>query len=231
MSHNPHSPEKDTKEYELVIDDTQSLTEDIISSSILIKGSLQLNGSLVSNVDDIRIDGNLNLEGPLKAQRTFLVNGTALISNSCTADTVIIKGSLTCPKVVGNTIQMLSKNMSISELSATKSIFLFYYKMSWGTEPVTLIAPEITIRYRSMYSYLMDIPRKVLKVFKKEKKFKKEILLENLTIQCDTLTIETFRIPEDVTFAFSEPEKITAKNIVVKRFKVSPREERDESRY
>ena len=135
---------------------------------------------------------------------------------------MVIKGSIDCPILEADSIQILSNNLSLSKITAQSSIFILYPKFDQLSEPITLTAPDITIRYRAMYSRFMDIPSKLLGVFKKKKKFKKKIILDNLAIFCRNLTIETLRIPDDVQFAFSDPSLIQADTIQVKRIPIRP---------
>ena len=222
MSHPPGRFSNEPSSFDFIIDGEQSSSSSIEHKSILIKGSLTCSGDLIASQGGIKIDGHLDLTGDLTASSSFFITGSAKITGECKSESMFIKGSLDCPVLRANHIQILSKDLSLSKVIAQSTIFLSYSKFNQFSKSIELSAPEITIRYRAMYSRFMDVPSKLIGIFKKKRKFKKEIILENLAISCNTLIIETLRIPDDVHFTFDNPSLIKVGSIQVKRIKINP---------
>lgn len=92
-------------------------------------------------------------------------------------------------------------------------------------EVLDISAPEITIRYMTLYNKVMDLPSKLLSLFNIKRKFKRQVIFENLNINCDSLVIETLRIPQEVEFVFGSSCKVNTASTLVKRHIIKPREE------
>ena len=175
MSHPPSRFPNEPSSYDFIVEGEQSISSSIDHHSIHIKGSLTCTGDLIASESAIKVDGQLHLTGNLTASTIFIVSGKATITGQCTSESMVIKGSIDCPILEADSIQILSNNLSLSKITAQSSIFILYPKFDQLSEPITLTAPDITIRYRAMYSRFMDIPSKLLSVFKKKKKFKKKL--------------------------------------------------------
>ena len=112
------------------------------------------------------------------------------------------------------------------DLIGNELVTLFYTKFKQFSISGNISAPVVEIKYRSVYTNLYEIPRKIYSIFGLKRRAKREVVFENIKVNSDLLKLSSYFNPDEIIFTFSDTCEIEAKKIEFLRDDPHPKRER-----
>ncbi|MFW9927995.1 MAG: hypothetical protein ACFFD1_01230 [Candidatus Thorarchaeota archaeon] len=214
----------DTELHEKILLTGENKVEgNITTESLDLDGNLYVTGQLRTLSGSIKVQGTLTVDNDISCSKSVNIKGETIIGGVIHAENIQIDGKISCKQMEARkSIILKGELLEIGDLNAGDQITIFINKFKQYNIKGIISAPIVEVKYRSMYSNLYEIPAKLLKIFGKKKKVRKEVTLEALNIESDKLIVTSYFPPEEIKFIFSDNCNITSKQIEFIREKTNP---------
>ncbi|MFW9997186.1 MAG: polymer-forming cytoskeletal protein [Candidatus Odinarchaeota archaeon] len=174
------------KEYESI-----EFAEDTdLRANVVIKGSGKALGNL--KVSSMSVTGSLVVEKDLECLNELRISGSCFVKGNIKADSIVNTGTLEVTGIKAAFIGLEGNVTVNADITAEKSISIILSPKRKNLTVTGLIkAPEVTLRSAVFYTKWSSVPGKLLGRLGKKRRYKRELVIENLRIETDKLVLDS----------------------------------------